>query len=63
MLNPLRNYQNSLRAYRKGFMWGAFSGIVICLVIGKLIIALPLICGMFLGSILMERKLKQDGQI
>lgn len=63
MLNPLKQYQKGLNAYRKGFTWGAFLGIVICIGLGKIMFALPIILGMFLGAILMERKLKEDGQI
>jgi F0F1-type ATP synthase assembly protein I len=55
-LNP-QDYRNGAKAYRNGFLLGAFIGIVICLVLQKAIWSLPLVLGLITGAIAINRKI------
>lgn len=55
-LNP-QDYRNGAKAYRNGFLIGAFIGIVICLALQKAIWSLPLVLGLITGAIAINRKI------
>jgi hypothetical protein len=54
--NP-QDYRDGAKAYRNGFLLGAFIGIVICLVLQKAIWSLPLVLGLLTGAIAINRKI------
>ncbi len=51
------SFQEGAKAYRNGFFAGAFTGVVICIVIGKAIFTLPVILGLFFGAVAFDRKM------
>ncbi len=53
-------YKEAMKAYQKGFLAGAFLGIVGCLIMGKTLYSLPIILGLLLGAIAFERKINKD---
>ena len=53
-------YKTALKAYRKGFLIGAFAGVVGCLFIGKPIYSLPLVLGLLFGAIAFDRNFNQN---
>ena len=53
------NYKKGLKAYRKGFAWGALIGLVGWLIIGKTIYTLPIILGLFCGAIAFQLRMRQ----
>lgn len=57
MLNS-EDFHKGARAYRNGFLIGAFAGIVICLLIGRTIWTLPIVLGLLFGAIAINSKLK-----
>lgn len=52
-----QDYRDGAKAYRNGFLVGAFIGIVICLVLQKTIWTLPLVLGLISGAIAINRKI------
>lgn len=61
-MSELPNYSNAIMGYRNGFFVGAFTGIVICLVIAKAYLSLPIILGLLFGAIAFDRKMKENGK-
>lgn len=55
-VNP-QDYRNGARAYRNGFLIGAFIGIVICLILQKVMWSIPLVLGLLSGAIAINRKI------
>ncbi len=55
-VNP-QDYRNGAKAYRNGFLIGAFIGIVICLILQKVMWSLPLVLGLLSGAIAINRKI------
>lgn len=51
------SFHNAVKAYRNGFFFGAFTGAVICLIIGKAVYSLPVILGLFFGAVAFDRKM------
>jgi hypothetical protein len=58
-MQPLnsQDYRDGAKAYRNGFLLGAFIGIVTCLVLQKAIWSLPLVLGLVSGAIAINRKI------
>lgn len=54
-------YKEALEAYRKGFIIGLFSGVVLMLMIGKTIFILPIVLSLLFGAIAFDRKIKEHG--
>ncbi len=52
-----QEYKDGAKAYRNGFLFGAFIGIVICLFLQKVIWSLPLVLGLLAGAIAINRKI------
>ncbi len=52
-------YKEGIKAYRKGFAWGAFTGLIGWLVIGKVIFTLPIVLGLFFGGFALQLRIKQ----
>jgi VIT1/CCC1 family predicted Fe2+/Mn2+ transporter len=52
-----QEYKDGAKAYRNGFLLGAFIGIVICLFLQKAIWTLPLVLGLLSGAIAINRKI------
>lgn len=59
-MHSLPNPKESMKAYRKGFMIGAFSGVVVCIFMGKVIWSLPIILGLFLGALAYDINTRND---
>lgn len=57
MYRNSQEYKDGAKAYRNGFLVGAFIGIVICLFLQKTIWTLPLILGLVSGAIAINRKI------
>lgn len=55
-------YKQGMKAYRNGFLAGAFLGITGCLIIGKTLYSLPIILGLLLGAIAFKRKMNRYEQ-
>lgn len=55
-VNP-QDYRNGAKAYRNGFLIGAFIGIVICLILQKVMWSIPLVLGLLSGAIAINRKI------
>lgn len=55
-------YKTAIKSYRNGFLIGAFTGIVICLVTAKTYLVLPVMLGLLFGAIAFDRKIKEDGK-
>lgn len=51
------SFHKAVKAYRKGFLTGAFTGVVVCLIIGKAVYSLPVILGLFFGAVAFDRKI------
>lgn len=61
-MQELKQYKQALKAYGKGFSVGAFTGIVICILLSKTVLMLPVVLGLLFGAIASERKLLKDGK-
>lgn len=46
-----KDFKQAMASYRKGFLVGAFLGVVLCLVIGKAFLTLPLVLALLFGAI------------
>jgi len=55
-------YKTAITSYKNGFVIGAFTGIVICIVTAKAFLMLPVILGLLFGAIAFEKKIKEDGK-
>ena len=51
------DYRNGTKAYRNGFLFGAFIGVVICLFLQRAVWSIPLVLGLFSGAVAMNRKI------
>lgn len=56
MYNP-EQYRQGAKAYRNGFMIGAFIGVVVCLILQKTIWSVPLLLGLLCGAIAINTKI------
>jgi membrane glycosyltransferase len=54
-------YKEALEAYRKGFLVGLFTGVVLMLMIGKLVFILPIVLSLLFGAIAFDRKINEHG--
>jgi hypothetical protein len=54
---PPDKFREGAKAYRNGFLIGAFIGIVICLVIKKTLWSVPILLGLLGGAIAINRKI------
>lgn len=54
-------YKEALEAYRKGFLVGLFTGVVLMLIIGKVVFILPIVFSLLFGAIAFDRKIKEHG--
>jgi hypothetical protein len=54
-------YKEALEAYRKGFLVGLFSGVVLMLMIGKVVFILPIVLSLLFGAIAFDRKINEHG--
>jgi hypothetical protein len=54
------NYKEALKAYRKGFLLGLFTGIVFLLVIGKLFLVIPICLALLFGAVAFDRKVNSN---
>ena len=56
------SYQRAFKAYREGFAFGVFAGLVSWLFIGRPIYTLPILLGMLGGAIAFQLRLRKENQ-
>lgn len=54
-------YKKGLKAYRNGFGIGLLIGGGLCLLMGRVLLILPIVLGLFIGAVFFESKLNKDG--
>lgn len=54
------NYKKAFKAYRNGFAFGVFAGLVSWIFIGKPVYTLPLISGMLFGAVAFQIRLRKE---
>ena len=61
-LPQLPDYKKAMVSFTNGFVIGAFTGIVLCLITATSYMSLPLILGLIFGVIAFEIKIKENGK-